>query len=176
MIYKNYTMNWDISDGPSRSAMFAVTLLIALLMWSCGGQKVITQTTQNHVTDSVRERIITTVTQVKVPESRVSLRLTAKEVTELQPRMMFQEQSGQAAIRVEYRDSLIVVTATCDSLQILAESRNREIYRLRQELSQQDTLSEKPHSWWDRIKTAISYIIVGMILGAVVSAIKRNML
>lgn len=167
------TRNWVISVGPWKSGIFAVILLLAPLMWNCGGSKIITREAHELQTDSVRERVIITVKPVTVPQSQVSLRLPPEEIMDLPPWAEYRKESGQASVRVEYRDSLIFITATCDSLQLLTESQSREIYHLRTELSQVETIREKPPNRWKQAKTAVFYIAAGMVLMFIINLKKR---
>lgn len=167
------TKNWVISVGPWKSGIFAVILLLVPLMWNCGGPKIITREVHELQTDSVRERVTTTVKPVTVPQSQVSLRLPPGEIMNLPPSAEFRKQSGQASVRVEYRDSLIFITATCDSLQLITESQSREIYHLRTELSQLETIREKPPNRWKQAKTVVFYIAAGMVLMFIINLKKR---
>lgn len=173
MILATYTKNWDISGGPWKNGIFAVILLLALLMWNCGAPKIVALETHEQQTDSVRERVTTTVKPVTVPQSQVSLRLPPGEIMNLPPSAEFRKQSGQASVRVEYRDSLIFITATCDSLQLITESQNREIYHLRTELSRLETIREKPPNRWKQAKTVVFYIAAGMVLMFIINLKKR---
>lgn len=144
-----------------KSVIFVVTCLSALLMSSCGGQKAIRSTTRCNEKDSVMERVTITSKPVTVPRSRVSLRLNEMQIARLQPGAMFQDKSGQASVTVEKKDSIIVVTAVCDSLQILVERQKTEIYKLRESIEKQETEFQKKNFWRD-LKNGAFYILVGM--------------
>lgn len=164
---------WAAFSVPLKSVTAAIIFLCVLLIVSCGGPKVISRETREQQTDSVTEKITTTVKPVTVPQSQVSLHLTPEKITNLPPMAEFRKQNGQASIRVEYRDSLIYITATCDSLQILVESQSREIYHLREQLSQQETVREKTPGFWEQAKIAVFYIAAGMALMFIIQLKKR---
>lgn len=83
------------------------------------------------------------------------------QIARLQPGAMFQDKSGQASVTVEKKDSIIVVTAVCDSLQILVERQKTEIYKLRESIEKQETEFQKKNFWRD-LKNGAFYILVGM--------------
>ena len=163
---------WDISAGLLRGVTLAVICLYALLMWSCRGTK---QFTDNilHVHDSVMEKVTVTPISVKVPQSQADLRLNIKDVATLTPGASFTDKKGQASVKVERHDSIIYITATCDSLQLLVESQAREIYHLRSQLEKQHTEIEKPLSQWETLKNNTFYIVVGMFIMLVIILIKK---
>lgn len=164
---------WDAFSVPLKSVTAAIIFLSVLLIVSCGGPKVISRETREQQTDSVTERITTTVKRVTVPLSQADLRLEIKDVENLTPGAIFTDKNGQASVRVERRDSLIYITATCDSLQVLVESQSREIYHLREQLSQQENVREKTPGFWEQAKTAVFYIAAGMALMFMINLKKR---
>lgn len=163
--------NWDLSDGLLKNATFAVTLLFALLIQSCGGTK---ETTAIHTSrDSMMFREISQIRPVTVPLTRAGLRLDLKEISNLTPGAVFTDKNGQASVRVERLDSIIYITAQCDSLQVLCENKTREIYHLRELLEQQKTEITEPPGWWATVKNNTFYIIIGMVLMALLTFIKK---
>lgn len=173
MTLQEYTKKWGLSAGRWRNVTVAVIFLLALSMWSCAGRKAISREIQRHETDSVRERITLTTELVKVPQSLVSLPLAPTDVMGLKTGQMYREQSGQASVTVEYRDSLIYITATCDSLQLVVESQNRELYHLRQTLKErEEQVSIKP-GFWERIKNAVFFFALGCVFMYFVPLIKK---
>lgn len=83
------------------------------------------------------------------------------QIARLQPGAMFRDKSGQASVTVEKKDSIIVVTAVCDSLQILVERQKTEIYKLRESIKKQEAEFQKKNFWRD-LKNGAFYILVGM--------------
>lgn len=108
---------------------------------------------------------------LRVKSSQVSLRLSENDVAGLMPGAPLERKSGQANVRVERRDSLIYITATCDSLLFLIESRDREIVRLKEVL--ESRVTEKSPAMWDRIKTGLVYFVIGLVVGELVRIFKR---
>lgn len=164
---QDYMKNWALSAVPSRNATFAVIFLFALLMWNCGGTK---ETTVSHTSsrDSTMFREISRIRPVTVPLTQADLRLDLKEMANLTPGAVFQDKNGQASVQVERRDSIIIITATCDSLQILVESQYREITRLRSEVDQQATVTGQTPGWWKTFKNNAFYVMVGMTFMSVI--------
>lgn len=172
MKYQNYTNSKGTSSGFSAAVIIAVISLFALLTASCGGQKQISTETR-HETDSLLIRERSEITPIVIPRTQADLRLNIKDVATLTPGAAFTDKKGQASVRVERRDSLIYITATCDSLQVLVESQYREIYHLRERLSQQETVRQKQPGFWEQAKTAAFYIAVGMVLMFLITLKKR---
>lgn len=159
----NYTKKWGFASGFWKAAMAAAIFLFALLIGSCGGQKQMHKETRSE-TDSILIRERSEITPITIPRTQVDLRLKVKDVESLTPGAVFTDKNGQASVRVEYRDSLIFITATCDSLQLLVENQSREIYHLRERLSEMEATREKTPGFWEQAKTAAFYIAVGMAL------------
>lgn len=172
MTLQDYMKNWALSAAPLRNATFAVTLLFALLTQSCGGTK---ETTVSHTSsrDSMMFREISQIRPVTVPLARAGLRLDLKEMAGLTPGAVFTDKNGQASVRVERRDSIIYITAECDSLQVLCENKTREVYHLRELLEQQKTDIVKPPGWRATFKNNAFYTFIGMGLMLVVILIKK---
>lgn len=164
----------DTYFGYSAAAITAATLLFVLLIQSCGGTK---ETTVSHTSskDSMMFREISLIRPVTVPLTRAGLRLDLKEISNLTPGAVFTDKNGQASVRVERRDSIIYITAQCDSLQVLCESKTREIYHLRELLEQQKTEITEPPGWWATVKNNTFYIATGMVLMLVINFLKRTL-
>lgn len=154
-------MKWGSSAALRNAVTIAVTCLFVLSMWNCRSLK----TTASHIsatTDSLVELREIRTQVLNVPLSRADLRLELQEIKNLTPGAVFTGRNGQAEVRVERHDSLIYITATCDSLQLLAESQNREIYRLRSLFDEQTI--RKPPSRWESFKNNAFYTSAGMAL------------
>lgn len=172
MTLQDYMKKWDLSAGRLRSVMLAVICLYALSMWSCGSKKEIIDN-RNHTTDSVMDRTVITSKILTVPLTRADLRLNLRELKNLPPGAVYTEKNGQASVRAERKDSIIYITATCDSLQLIVESQYREISRLHTQLEQQKTEVVKPPGWWATFKTNAFYIAIGMLLMLVIILMKK---
>lgn len=82
---------------------------------------------------------------------------------------VFTEKQGQASVRVRYEappgePETIVVTATCDSLQILCRELERELIRTRN-----DTETEKTEIIQDAARAKNRCLVIGFICGLSVS-------
>ena len=83
--------------------------------------------------DSMRSEVRLVRTEA-VPQSEVSLAIPADSLLRLPPRATYSKKSGQARVAVSRDRDVIIVHATCDSLQVLVEyyestaSRWRERY------------------------------------------------
>lgn len=163
---------WDISEGLWKDVILVVIFLFVLSMLSCGGIKQFTGN-KSHIRDSTRERVTITQTPMIVPLSQAVLRLNLADVCDLTPGAVFTEQNGQSSVRLERSDSIIIITAQCDSLQLLAESQTHEIYHLRTQLEQSRTEIEKSPALWENFKNNAFYVAVGMVFMLVIIFIKR---
>lgn len=170
--WQNYTKKWGIVSGFWKVVTAAVILLFVLLIASCGGQKQINKEAR-HETDSVLIRERSEISPLIVPRTQVDLRLNLDNLVTLTPGASFTGKKGQASVKVERHDSIIYITATCDSLQLLIESQSREIYHLREKLSEKQTTREKSPGLWERTKTAAFYIASGMALMFIIQLKKR---
>lgn len=173
MTLQDYMKRWGLSAGQWRNVTFAVIFLFALLIQSCGSTKGTTVSHTNR-TDSLMIREISLILPVTVPLTRADLRLNLSDVANLTPGAVFSDKNGQASVRVERRDSIIYITATCDSLQVLCENKTREVYHLRELLEKQETKIVEPPGWWETFKNNAFYIAVGMVLMLVINLIRRT--
>lgn len=172
MILQNYMKTWGTYYGLLTNAMFVVTLLLALSTQSCGRLKEVRRI-ESHAADSITDRMIVTVRALNVPLTQAALRLNLSDLQTLTTGAVFTEKNGQASVRAERKDSIIIITATCDSLQLLVESQTREIYHLRTQLEKKHTEIEKHPGWWETFKNNAFYIAVGMFLMLVINLIRK---
>ena len=171
MTLKIYTGNSGLFAVPSKGVIFVVITLFVLLMQSCGAKKVLKEYKQV-LTDSVIEKTEITREPVIVPPAQVDLRLAIKDVMKLPPGAVFQKKDKQAAVKIEYRDSIVYITSTCDSLELLVESKNREIARLRSTASEKQIIEKTPV--FQRLKNDLFFIVVGIILTYIIRIIKTT--
>lgn len=158
----------------------AVISPTALLITSCCGTKQISQS-QREVRDSVVIREVREVTPVTIPESTVQMEIPIENLHKLPEGSSYSEKSGQANVEIRYvavpgEPEVIVVRATCDSLQVLCESLQREITRIREDTAMEKTEirsnSFKKGVTWGAIATGLAFIL----LGTGWSSIKRKYL
>lgn len=135
---RNYEKRYRASRGRLTRFFRAAIFPIALLMSSCCGTRQITQSNQREVRDSVIIREVREVIPVTIPESKAEIEIPIESLRNLPEGATFTEKQGQARVEVVYvhvpgETEYIVVTATCDSLQVLCKNLQREIYQLREE-------------------------------------------
>lgn len=160
---RNYEKRSRAYNGRLIRFFLAAILPIALLTTSCCATK---QATQNHreIRDSVVIREVREVVPVKIPESTVEMEIPIENLHNLPEGSSYSEKSGQARVEVKYvaipgEPEIIVVTATCDSLQVLCENLRRDLIRIRE-----DTEKEKTEIRSDNLKT-------GIRLGAIIATV-----
>lgn len=137
--------------------------------------------------DSTREVTVVRQEAVTVPESRVTVTIVKDSLLRLPEGASWTGRSGQANVNVQRRAAtdgkpeVIVVEATCDSLQLLCERYEQTIatqsraidaladagYRLY--AAQREEVKEKPPNV---IKTALEWLFIGMVTGLLLSRIK----
>lgn len=137
--------------------------------------------------DSAREVTVVRQEAVTVPESKVTVTIVKDSLLRLPEGASWTGRSGQANVNVQRRAAtngkpeVIVVEATCDSLQLLCERYEQTIatqkraidaladagYRLYAEQREED--KEKPPNG---IKTALKWLFIGIIIGLLLCRIK----
>ena len=175
----------------------ASIVIIALCFGACSTSKKAQSASQSVATHQKVERmatdsakVVTVVRQdaVTVPESTVTVTIVKDSLLRLPEGASWSGRSGQANVNVQRRAAtdgkpeVIVVEATCDSLQLQCEryeqtiaTQNRAIaaladagYRLQSE--QREEVKEKPPN---DIKTALKWLFIGIITGLLLSRIKK---
>lgn len=137
--------------------------------------------------DSAREVTVVRQEAVTVPESKVTVTIVKDSLLRLPEGASWTGRSGQANVNVQRRAAtdgkpeVIVVEATCDSLQLQCERYEQTIatqkraidaladagYRLYAE--QREEVKEKPPNG---IKTALKWLFSGIIIGLLLGRIK----
>ena len=174
----------------------ASIVITALCLGACStskkaqsaSQTVETRQKVEHVAmDSAREVTVVRQEAVTVPESRVTVTIVKDSLLRLPEGASWSGRSGQANVNVQRRAAtdgkpeVIVVEATCDSLQLQCERYEQTIatqsraidaladagYRLYAEQSEE--VKEKPPNG---IKTALEWLFIGMVTGLLLSRIK----
>lgn len=134
---RNYSKLYHALKWLLTKSAVAVIMTVVLSAWSCSSKKDMTEKQQRKDSLSVIE--ISSVRPVVIPESQVTIALAPVTVQNLPAGAVFNRKQGQASVEVEYRDSLIFVTATCDSLQLLCESYRKEMTSMQSTLEQTTT-------------------------------------
>ena len=145
------------------------------------------QKVERTVMDSTREVTVVRQQAVTVPESKVTVTIVKDSLLRLPEGASWTGRSGQANVNVQRRAAtdgkpeVIVVEATCDSLQLQCERYEQTIatqqraidaladagYRLYAE--QREEEKEKPPNG---IETALKWLFTGIIIGLLLGRIK----
>ena len=173
-ILSSFIRKWGLSVGQSKGVTSAVILMCALLTTRCGNHRWLTENS-TQTADSIVWMKTLTVKPMTVPLSQADLRLNLKDLNNLTPGARFVAQNGQAAVSVEKKDSIVYVTAVCDSLQILVESQKDEIFHLRRELEVTKEVKEAAPGFWEKMKNNTFYMIVGALLTLVIMFFKNKL-
>ena len=124
---------------------------------------------------------------VSVPESRVTLMIAADSLLSTPQGASWSGRSGQANVKVQRqagtagKPEVIVVEATCDSLQLQCERYEETIATQRRAIDalaeagyqlyseQREEVKEKPPNG---IRTALKWLFIGIIIGLLMGRIK----
>ena len=174
----------------------ASIVITALCLGACSTSKKAqsaSQTVETHqkvermAMDSAREVTVVRQEAVTVPESKVTVTIVKDSLLRLPEGASWTGRSGQANVTVQRRAAtdgkpeVIVVEATCDSLQLQCERYEQTIatqkraidaladagYRLYAE--QCEEVKDKPPNG---IKTALKWLFIGIIIGLLLGRIK----
>ncbi len=176
----------------------ASIVLIALCCAGCASSRKTSNASQTvevgqahayRLADSVERVTIKRLEPVSVPESRVTLTIAADSLLSTPEGASWTGRSGQANVKVQRqaggacKPEVIVVEATCDSLQLQCEryeetiaTQRRAIDALakagyRQQSEQREEVKEKPPNG---IRTALKWLFIGIIIGLLMGRIKRT--
>lgn len=107
--------------------------LFALFVTSCRSQKVTTEKEHQETTiqaDSMSVVVEKITEVITTPQTTAKLNLTQKQIEELPIGAVYEAKDGNATGTVrKTADDNIEFTANCDSLNLLVESLNKEVYR-----------------------------------------------
>ena len=107
------------------------------------------------------------ITPLTVPRSQAVLRLNASDLALMPAGSRYTSRSGQASVEAYQAGDTVYIYAVCDSLQLLAENRYREIERLRSIIRDAEKTEIKPTPLQEKIK----YVCVGIVLTIIVLAV-----
>nr|DAD92290.1 MAG TPA: hypothetical protein [Myoviridae sp. ct9MV2] len=161
---------------PCQKYMVAAIILIALSMWSCSTTKQTAQSQSREVRDSLVIKETREAIPVTVPESKAQLTIPMESLRKLPPGATYTEKSGQATVEAKYvpdnpttgEPEYIIVTSTCDSLQLLCWKQEKELIRIRN-----DTEKEKIEIKEDAAKQKNRCLWAGFICGICVTVVIR---
>lgn len=127
---------------------------------------------QTSLTDS--QLILTEVrrTPVTVPESKVTLSIPVDSVLALPTGASYSQKSGQARVNIRRgtvagdQGEVIVVEATCDSLQLVCEEYMRTIQSLKKELAaaQHDSSEQMVKRGSDGVQMVVVFVLAGLFV------------
>ena len=188
---KNYprsSARWCDYARPSTRLTIVAIMTIVLCLTSCATKR----THQEFRSQGVKEYKGTdstlAVTEIRrqgvsVPASSVSLTLSADSLQQLPTGAVYTEKSGQARVTVKTSpdpsgERVIVVEATCDSLQLVCEEYERTIASLSsqvmwwqgQNVSHGQDIREPPSNG---VLTAIKWLAIGIFAGIFLKGIKN---
>ena len=122
-----------------KNITLALMLLLALFSWSCRSSK--QETTREikeigQLTDSVNRLEKRTTKAWVAPASSATLKLDIKQLADLPKGASFQNKQGNATASAKKADDgTLEITANCDSLTLLVDNLEIEVYRLQKENS-----------------------------------------
>lgn len=112
---------------------------------------------------------------VPVEKEEVTLTIPTASLLDLPPSSSFHKRNGRADVEVKREGDLIIVLASCDSLQRLVLWYEAELARVKNENQKtEETLLREVKQGINPVKTGIISFIVGFAAGIVVTIIKRR--
>lgn len=111
---------------------------------------------------------------VTVPSSSVTLTIATDSLKQLPTGASYGGRSGQASVSVSRqaaeagKPEQIVVTATCDSLELLCEEYERRVAMLEASLSEaslSEASEERDRDAGSRVRAAVAGLLFGLIIG-----------
>lgn len=111
-----------------------ITWIVLALLIGCRPVKEISTSEVMQNTDRVDSISLiesSVIKPLKIPMSQIKLTITPSRFDSLPPGAVFSDRSGQASVEIRKdADGNLNITASCDSLLLLVEEKNKEIYRL----------------------------------------------
>jgi hypothetical protein len=168
--------------------ILAVILSLALSVSSCGTRKthVEKQVTENSQrTDSVSLLIEKKVSTLRIPPSGVILPIDIPTLQGLPVGASYHASEGQASGRItKEADGTLIFESSCDSLLLLIEEINKEVYHLQSvntalkaTLNEEKTIEVNKLSGWQWFQVWVGRIAVALAAGYVITKkIKRKIL
>lgn len=127
---------------------------------------------QTSLTDSQLTLTEVRRTPVTVPESKVTLSIPVDSVLALPTGASYSQKSGQARVNIRRgtvagdQGEVIVVEATCDSLQLVCEEYMRTIQSLKKELAaaQHDSSEQMVKRGSDGVQMVVVFVLAGLFV------------
>lgn len=162
----SYTIcNW-LRKRPLLKVVFALTLLFVLSGMSCAGKKQVVQEYNRKEQTDVETTLIKTTKPITVPQSSVELILSLENLRDLPPGASYHDKSGQANLNVVSDGGNLIITSSCDSLQLVIEQwefRYNKLLREHEELQKTEVKERDPP-----LHKPILWFCIGLISGLVV--------
>lgn len=113
-----------------KTKIFILGFIFLMLISGCCTQKELYRQNTITINDSLHIIRKTADTLVKIPESWVFIDVDPSKMKDGDVK---EKQSGQANIRIEYKNDSIFITAKCDSLEMNIKFLEEEIFKVRSE-------------------------------------------
>lgn len=170
-------------------SMVVGIILIALSMWSCSTSKQMSQSHNKETIDSLVIKETQEVTAVTVPESKVEMAITLENLRNLPEGATYNEKSGQASAEVRYvppnpqtgQTEYIIITSTCDSLQVLCWRLEKELIRIRNDTEREvveikeDASKQKNRCLWIGFICGVCVVIViNLVINKIRKYVKKE--
>lgn len=134
-------------------------MLLALLALSCRTTK---ENTSILRSDSLAWNRKVSVTLATIPSSLAELTIPADSLRNLPSDAGYTAKSGQAGLKVTYRDGNIHAVATCDSLQ-------QHVFQLEEELHQARDRLEQSQTEIKPAENPLKYYLYGVLTGIILA-------
>lgn len=169
---------WRVFGRLSTLRTVASIMMIALFLSGCATSRKASVATEESVkqvsADTLQSEVRHTWTET-VPQEEAKLEIPLAELTNLPEKAEYRAKNGRASATVQNKGGIIVVYATCDSLQRQCEYYERQMASYKKALEQQKnearTDKERSSNQWKMLLIAF---IVGVATGVVLTIITRK--
>ena len=169
---------WRVFGRLSTLRTVASIMMIALFLSGCATSRKASVATEESVkqvsADTLQSEVRQTWTET-VPQEEAKLEIPLAELTNLPEKAEYRAKNGRASATVQNKGGIIVVYATCDSLQRQCEYYERQMASYKKALEQQKnearTDKERSSNPWKMLLIAF---IVGVATGTVLTIITRK--
>lgn len=162
-IIKNFVAKGDDWRIWYFALLAAVTTIVALCVVACATTAINSkeQTTKQEVTaiagvDSTY-RATRVTSREAIPSDTARISLSISNLRDLPPSALYEQRKGRARVKIERRDTTLLITASCDSLQRLVDYYStignwyQRRYEALQSTKTEQHIEKKTHSptrWW----------------------------
>ena len=162
---------WRVFGRLSTLRTVASIMMIALFLSGCATSRKASVATEESVkqvsADTLQSEVRQTWTET-VPQEEAKLEIPLTELTNLPEKAEFRAKNGRASATVQNKGGIIVVYATCDSLQRQCEYYERQMASYKKAFRTEKERSSNP---WKMLLIAF---IVGVATGTVLTIITRK--